>query len=96
MAGSVFEPGLNMQEYLTMRALEIPDLSERKLFKDIVEKMVLELYQYTQDEFSALEARIFGELESVESNYAIYIGLVDRAHYDATDPFLHPILFSDS
>lgn len=96
MAGSVFEPGFNMQEYLTMRALEIPDLSERKIFKGITEKMMLELYQYTQNEFLALETRIFGELESVESDYAIYIGLVDRAHYDATDPFLHPILSADA
>ena len=96
MAESVFELGLNMEEYLAKRALEIQDLGERKIFKDITEKMLLELYRYTQHEFSELETRIFGELESVQSDYAIYIGMVDRAHYDATDPFLHPILASDT
>ena len=56
MAESVFEPGLDMEEYLAKRALEIPDLSERKLFKDVVEKMLIELYHYTQKETAALEA----------------------------------------
>ena len=96
MAESIFEPGLEMEEYLAKRALEIPDLRERKLFKDVVEKMLIELYHYTQEEYAALEARVFGELQSVQSDYAIYIGLTDRAHYDATDPFLHPIIPSDT
>ena len=96
MAESVFEPGLDMEEYLAKRALEIPDLGERKLFKDVVEKLLIELYHYTQGEYAALEARVFGELQSVQSDYAIYIGMIDRAHYDATDPFLHPILPSDT
>ena len=43
MAESVFEPGLDMEEYLAKRALEIPDLGERKLFKDVVEKLLIEL-----------------------------------------------------
>ena len=53
MAESVFEPGLDMEEYLAKRALEIPDLGERKLFKDVVEKMLIELYHYTQGEYAA-------------------------------------------
>ena len=85
-----------MEEYLAKRALEIPDLHERKLFKDVVEKMLIELYHYTTEEYTALESRVFGELQSVQSDYAVYIGLADRAHYDATDPFLHPIIPSDT
>ena len=96
MAESVFEAGLDMEEYLAKRALEIPDLHERKLFKDVVEKMLIELYHYTTEEYTALESRVFGELQSVQSDYAVYIGLADRAHYDATDPFLHPIIPSDT
>ncbi len=76
--------------------MEIPDLHERKLFKDVVEKMLIELYHYTTEEYTALESRVFGELQSVQSDYAVYIGLADRAHYDATDPFLHPIIPSDT
>lgn len=95
MGESVFGAGMNMEEYLAKRALEIPDLHERKLFKDVVEKMLIELYHYTKEEYAALESRVFGELQSARSDYAIYIGLTDRAHYDATDPFLHPIILSD-
>ena len=48
MSDGVFKPGLNMEEYLAGRALEIQDLKDRKLFKDVVEKLFLELYRYTQ------------------------------------------------
>ena len=96
MAESVFGPGLDMEDYLARRALEIPDLAERKLFKDVVEKMLVELYRYTKAEYAALESRVFGELQSPRSDYAVYIGLTDRAHYDAADPFLHPMILSDT
>lgn len=95
MAQSVFGPGFDLEGYLAGRALEIQDLRERKLFKDVVEKLLVELYHHAQEEYAALEARVFGELQSAQSGYAICIGLTDRARYDATDPFLHPILTSD-
>lgn len=95
MSDGVFKPGLNMEEYLAGRALEIQDLKDRKLFKDVVEKLFLELYRYTQAEYQALEDRIFGEMQSVRSDYAISIGLTDRVHYDATDTFLQPIRKED-
>lgn len=91
-----FDTGFDMEAYLVKRAMEIPDLGERKLFKDVVEKLLLELYRYARGEYAALESRVFGELQSVQSGYAVYIGLTDRARYDATDPFLHPIIPSDT
>lgn len=93
---SVFQPGMDMEHYLEQRALDIQDLKDRKLFKDIVGELLLELYRYTQSEYQALEQRVFGELQSTQSEYAIYIGLIDRARYDATDPFLQPIRPEDA
>lgn len=96
MAQSIYGPGMDMDAYFAKRALEIQDLRDRKLLKDVAEKLILELYHYTRSEYAALEARVFGELRSVQSDYAIYIGVTDRAHYDAADPFLHPILPADT
>ncbi len=96
MVESVFEPDLDMEEYLSSRVLEIQNLSERKLFKDVVEKLLLELHHHTQAEYHALEDRVFGELQSVQNDYAISIGLTDLAHFDATDSFLQPIFKEDT
>lgn len=96
MVDSVFKSDLDMEEYLSSRVLEIQDLRERKLFKDVVEKLLLELHHYTQAEYHALEDRVFGELQSVQNDYAISIGLTDLAHFDATDTFLQPIFWEDT
>lgn len=91
MAESVFGPGFDLRSYIKKRALEINDLSERKLYRDVTENMMLELFQHLKQEQTKLEQRIFAELKSQQSNYAIYVGLTDRAHYDASDEFLSPI-----
>lgn len=95
MAERVFASGLNMESYLAQRALEIQELKERRLFKDVIEKLLMEIYHYAQAEYDALEDRVFNELQSIQSDYAVSIGLTDRAHYDATDLFLQPIRPAD-
>lgn len=96
MEKSVFGDGIDMEEYFAKRALEIRDLDERRLFKAVGETLLLELYRHTQREYLALEKRVFDELEPQDGDCAIHIGVTDREHYDATDPFLHPMLDEDT
>lgn len=96
MAESVFGPGFDMESYLARRSLEIRGLQDRALFKDVVDKLFLELSRHTQREYRALEERVFWEFQSNQNDYAIYIGLIDQAHYDATDPFLKPLFAADT
>lgn len=96
MGESVFGDEFDMEAYLAQRSLEIRDLADRRLFKEVVDKLFLDLYRHTQQEYKELENRVFGEVQSTQRDYAIYIGLIDAAHYDATDPFLKPIIMADT
>lgn len=93
---SVFGSGFDMEAYLAKRALEIQDLTDRKLFKEVVDKLFLGLCQYTQEQYQSLEERVFGEFKATQSEYAVYIGLIDRPRYDATDTFLIPMDIKDT
>lgn len=95
MAESVFGSGFDLVSYASERALELQNLEDRSFYKTVVEKMMLELFQHIKEEQNALEGRIFSELKAEKYAYAIYIGLIDRDHYDATDEFLVPICLSD-
>ena len=96
MDESVFGPGMDMEDYLRKRALQIRDLEERKLFRAVGETLLLELYRHTRREYMDLERRVFDETESTQHQFPIFIGVTDLAHYDATDPFLHPLLPEDA
>lgn len=95
MEGSVFGEGFDLESYLAKRVREIGDLEERRLFKAVGDTL-MELYRHTQREHLALEKRVFDELEPQDGGCTIHIGVTDREHYDATDPFLHPMLEEDT
>jgi len=95
MAESVFGPGFDLMSYASERALELHNLEDRSFYKTVVEKMMLELFQHIKEEQVALEDRVFSEIRAEKYAYAIYIGLIDRDHYDASDEFLVPICLDD-
>ena len=95
MAESVFGPGFDLMSYASERALELQNLEDRSFYKTVVEKMMLELFQHIKEEQVALEDRVFSEIRAEKYAYAIYIGLIDRDHYDASDEFLVPICSDD-
>lgn len=96
MSDFIFTDPFDMAAYIQKRALEIEDLEERKLYKEVTEKMVLEIYNHHQKALQQLEKRVFDKVNTDENDYSISIGLIDRDHYDATDPFLFPIFPEDA
>lgn len=88
--------GFDMKAYIEKRMLEITDLEERRLFKKTVGEVLLALYDYNQKAYDRLEERILEECSSSQERYAVSIALTDRRHYDATDPFMHPICQEDT
>lgn len=85
----------DMQQYIRKRMMEIPQLEERALYKEIVGRVMLELYEYNQTSYRRLEERILRESTPKQSSYAIYLTMTDRAHYDATDTFMYPMWEED-
>lgn len=86
----------DMKAYIEKRMLEITSLDERRLFKETVGDILLALYDYNQKAYDSLEERILEECSSSQERYAVSIALTDRRHYDATDPFMHPICQEDT
>lgn len=87
-----FDTGIDIDEYINKRMLEISQLEERELYKEIVGSMIKKVYEYNIASYQELEKKILGECSSDRSNYSIYITLTDKEHYDATDQFMSPII----
>lgn len=86
----------DMNEYVRKRMLEITNLNDRKIFKDVVGDLLVRIYEYSSESYQELEKRILNEYSSKQSDYAVYISLTDMAHYDATDTFMYPMLPRDT
>lgn len=85
----------DLELYTEQRMLEIDSLEDRVLYKKIVKDMMVELFSYTKQEYQNLEDRVLGEFQSRQSDYAVYLTLTDREHFDATDTFMIPMRKED-
>lgn len=85
----------DMEKYIKKRMLEITSLEDRRLYKEIVEKLLLDIYKYNKKSFDDLEQRILNEHKSQQNDFAVYLTLTDRKHYDATDTFMYPMIEDD-
>lgn len=88
--------GFDMEQYIRKRMMEISPLEDRAAYKEIVGKLLLELYRYNQEAYDRLEEKILQESAPRQGSYAVYMALTDGKHYDATDPFLYPMREEDS
>ncbi len=86
----------DMEGYIEKRMLEIKDLQQRLLYKEIVGDILNKVYRYQEQAHRQLEERILNETSTKQSDYAIYVTLTDRAHYDATDSFMYPMKPEDT
>lgn len=85
----------DMEAYIRKRMMEISSLEDRVLYKEIVGKLLLELYEYNRTSYRELEERILSESKSEQSDYAVYLTMTDLKHYDATDTFMYPMQEED-
>lgn len=87
--------GFDMEQYIRTRMMEIAPLEDRAAYKEIVGKLLLELYRYNQETYDRLEEKILRESIPGQGSYAVYMGLTDKKNYDATDTFLYPLREED-
>ena len=95
MAESIFGDGFDLRDYVHRRSLEIQDLRERQLYRQVTDGMMAELFQYLTGQQVALERRVLSEIRAQGSEFAVYVGLTPRGRYDASDKFLSPICPED-
>ncbi len=90
------EQDFDMEGYIKKRMLEITSLEDRRLFKEITEKLLLGINDYNQNAYKTLEQKILNEHKTQQKEFAVYLTLTDLEHYDATDSFMYPMIAEDA
>lgn len=87
---------IDLAEYVHKRMMEITELEDRILFRQVVEEALLKVHDYTRQAYQELEEKILGECRPLLNHYAIYLTISNLEHYDATDSFLYPMRYEDA
>lgn len=90
------EQDFDMESYINKRMLEISSLEDRRIFKEITEKLLLKVNEYNQKAYRTLEKNVLNEHKTQQNDFAVYLTLTDLDHYDATDTFMHPMITEDT
>jgi hypothetical protein len=84
-----------MKELIMDRLSRMENLEERKLLKDILNSVFVNVVDYNEQMFDKLSNDILQEIEYQEDLYTIFSSLVSRENYDPVDEFLYPMNISD-
>ncbi|WP_139488168.1 normocyte-binding protein [Brevibacillus dissolubilis] len=84
-----------MREIILDRLSKIDDLEQRKLLKNIVTGVFLNLVEYQEEMNRRLEERVFNEIEDWEEKHDVYATLCARQEVDPIHEFLFPMIPED-
>ena len=84
-----------MKDTILNRLNKIENLEQRKVLKDIMSGVFINLVNHQEDMNKSIKDRVYDEIELDDMNYDIYITISDKNKIDPIDDFLHPILESD-
>lgn len=85
-----------MRELILDRISKMENLEERKVLKDILNSVFVNIIDYNEEMFSNLSKEIQQEMEYQENQYTIFSSLVSKEFYDPVDDFLYPICKEDT
>lgn len=85
----------DMEEMIKQEISRIDGLQERIVFKDIIERLFLSLYETNQEMYRELESRIMDDLVFDLNRYRITVGIMEKAYLDPSHHLLSPIREED-
>lgn len=92
---NVFDNDFDIEEYMQKRLMEIENLESRRIFKETVGKLFLQLHGEIEKEYHALSERIYDEVPLAISGPEIVTNIINRKDYDVTDTYLFPMRKED-
>ena len=92
---NVFDNDFDIEEYIQKRLMEIENLESRRIFKEAVGKLFLQLHGEIEKEYHALSERIYDEVPLAISGPEIVTNIISRKDYDVTDTYLFPMRKED-
>jgi len=87
----LFDDSFDIDAYVRKRLMEMDDLKNRELFKEIIVDMMCGMYEHIKEEYQLLENRVFKETPLPERMPDIVTGLSPLDAYDVTDKYMHPM-----
>ncbi len=85
----------DMEEMIKQEIRRIDGLQERVIFKDIIERLFLSLYETNREMYQELESRIMDDLAFDLNRYRITMGIVEKEYLDPSHHLLTPIREKD-
>lgn len=85
----------DMEEMIKQEISRIDGLKERVVFKDIIERLFLSLYETNREMYRELESRIMDDLAFDLNRYRITMGIVEKEYLDPSHHLLSPIREED-
>lgn len=85
----------DMEEMIKEEISRIGNLKERVVFKDIIERLFLSLYETNREMYRELESRIMDDLAFDLNRYRITVGIVEKEYLDPSHHVLAPIREED-
>jgi hypothetical protein len=85
-----------VKELVQDRLSKMDDLEQRRLLKNMMAGVFMNLVEYQEEMTRQLERRVFEEMENTEEKFDVYVSLTSREDYDPIHEFLYPVLPSDT
>lgn len=85
-----------MKEVMKAKLSRIQDLDDRRLLKDILNYTFSELIDYCDTSYDNLVKSVYDQMEGEQVTHKIYTTVCKLEEYDPVDPFLYPMLASDT
>ncbi|OAB45493.1 normocyte-binding protein [Paenibacillus glacialis] len=85
-----------MKEIVQDRINKMEDLQQRRMLKNMMTSVFLNLVEYQDDLNRKLERRVFDEIEGNEGNHDVFTALCPREELDPIHEFLYPMIPQDT
>ncbi|ERI04674.1 hypothetical protein [Aneurinibacillus aneurinilyticus] len=85
-----------MKDIVADRLNKIEDLEQRKLLKNIMTSVFLNLVDYQEEMNRKLEEKVFNEITGTTENLDIYVTVCSRDELDPIHEFLYPMIPGDA
>ena len=87
----LFDDAFDIDEYVRKRLMEMDELKNRELFKEIIADMMSGIYHHVKEEYQFLENRVFREVPVASRMPDVVTGIAQLEEYDVTDKQMYPM-----
>lgn len=91
MEEKFFDADFDFEAYIQERLLEIEDVGDRTVMKQLMEKVMLPFYRNTETQYQALVERVQDEIfreRAFRQDCDVVTSIAKRQYVDGTDRFL--------